>query len=109
MVEGRKPAPLTLQPWKDPAATPYIRIQNVSKKFGDFVAVNNVSLNIYKQELFCLLGGSGCGKSTLLRMLAGFEEPDAGQIFLDGQNMAGIPPYKRPINMMSNPMRCSRT
>ncbi len=100
MVDGKKPDPLTLQPWKDPAATPYIRIQNVVKKFGDFVAVNNVSLNIYKQELFCLLGGSGCGKSTLLRMLAGFEEPDAGQIFLDGQNMAGIPPYKRPINMM---------
>ncbi len=100
MVEGKKPDPLTAQPWKDPTATPYIRIQNVVKKFGDFVAVNNVSLNIYQQELFCLLGGSGCGKSTLLRMLAGFEEPDAGQIFLDGQDMAGIPPYKRPINMM---------
>ncbi|MSR15570.1 MAG: polyamine ABC transporter ATP-binding protein [Gammaproteobacteria bacterium] len=100
MSEGKKPDPLMVAPWKDPAATPYIRIQNVTKKFGDFVAVNNVSLNIYKQELFCLLGGSGCGKSTLLRMLAGFEEPDGGQIFLDGQDMAGIAPYKRPVNMM---------
>ena len=100
MVEGKKPEVLAAEPWKDPTATPYIRIQNVTKKFNDFVAVNNVSLNIYKQELFCLLGGSGCGKSTLLRMLAGFEEPDAGQIFLDGQDMAGIAPYKRPINMM---------
>ena len=100
MVEGKKPEVLAAEPWKDPTATPYIRIQNVTKKFNDFVAVNNVSLNIYKQELFCLLGGSGCGKSTLLRMLAGFEEPDAGHIFLDGQDMAGIAPYKRPINMM---------
>ena len=100
MVEGKKPEVLAAEPWKDPTATPYIRIENVTKKFNDFVAVNNVSLNIYKQELFCLLGGSGCGKSTLLRMLAGFEEPDAGRIFLDGQDMAGIAPYKRPINMM---------
>ncbi len=100
MAEGKKTDVIAAEPWNDPAATPYIRIQNVTKKFGDFVAVNNVSLNIYKQELFCLLGGSGCGKSTLLRMLAGFEEPDAGQIYLDGQDMAGIPPYKRPINMM---------
>jgi putrescine transport system ATP-binding protein len=100
MAEGKRPDLNAMQPWNDPAAIPYIRIQNVSKKFGDFVAVNNVSLNIYQQELFCLLGGSGCGKSTLLRMLAGFEEPDGGQIFLDGQDMAGIPPYKRPVNMM---------
>jgi putrescine transport system ATP-binding protein len=87
-------------PWTDPKAVPYIRIENVTKKFGDFVAVNNVSLNIYKNELFCLLGGSGCGKSTLLRMLAGFEQPTSGAIFLDGVNMAGIPPYNRPVNMM---------
>ncbi|MFO1434901.1 MAG: polyamine ABC transporter ATP-binding protein [Gammaproteobacteria bacterium] len=87
-------------PWTDPTAEPYIRIENVTKKFGDFVAVNNVSLNIYKNELFCLLGGSGCGKSTLLRMLAGFEQPTSGAIYLDGVNMAGIPPYNRPVNMM---------
>jgi putrescine transport system ATP-binding protein len=87
-------------PWTDPTAVPYIRIENVTKKFGDFAAVNNVSLNIYKNELFCLLGGSGCGKSTLLRMMAGFEQPTSGAIYLDGVNMAGIPPYNRPVNMM---------
>jgi putrescine transport system ATP-binding protein len=89
-----------VEPWRDPAATAYVRIENVTKKFGDFVAVNNVSLNIYKGESFCLLGGSGCGKTTLLRMLAGFEAPTAGSIFLDGQDMADIPPYQRPVNMM---------
>jgi putrescine transport system ATP-binding protein len=88
------------EPWKDPAATPYITIENVSKRFGDFFAVNGVSLKIYKGEIFCLLGGSGCGKTTLLRMLAGFEQPSAGRILIDGQDMAGIPPYERPVNMM---------
>jgi len=89
-----------LEPWKDPAAEPYIRIDKVTKKFGDFVAVDEVSLNIYRGEIFCLLGASGCGKTTLLRMLAGFEEPTAGRISIDGADMAGIPPYKRPVNMM---------
>jgi putrescine transport system ATP-binding protein len=89
-----------IEPWRDPLAKPYIEIQGITKKFGDFVAVNNVSLKIYQGEIFCLLGGSGCGKSTLLRMLAGFEPPTAGSIFLDGQDMAGIPPYERPVNMM---------
>src|SRR5215510_14340636 len=87
-------------PWTDPKAEPYIRIENVTKKFGEFVAVNNVSLNIYRGELFSLLGGSGCGKTTLLRMLAGFENPTAGKIYIDGVDMAGIPPYDRPTNMM---------
>ena len=77
-----------------------MRIQKVTKKFGDFTAVDDVSLDIYKGELFCLLGGSGCGKSTLLRMLAGFETPTAGRIEIDGQDMAGLPPYERPTNMM---------
>ena len=88
------------EPWKDPQAQPYIRIENVTKKFGEFVAVNDVSLSIYQREIFCLLGGSGCGKTTLLRMLAGFESPTNGRIFIDGQDMAGVPPYKRPVNMM---------
>jgi putrescine transport system ATP-binding protein len=88
------------EPWKDPQAQPYIRVENVTKKFGEFVAVNDVSLNIYQGEIFCLLGGSGCGKTTLLRMLAGFETPTSGRIFIDGQDMAGVPPYKRPVNMM---------
>ena len=87
-------------PWLDTKAQPYIRIEKVTKKFGDFVAVNDVSLNIYRGEIFCLLGGSGCGKTTLLRMLAGFEQPSAGRIFIDGVPMEGVPPYERPVNMM---------
>ncbi|HEV7716185.1 MAG TPA: ABC transporter ATP-binding protein, partial [Steroidobacteraceae bacterium] len=87
-------------PWKDPRAEPYIRIDDVSKKFGEFTAVNDVSLKIYQGEIFCLLGGSGCGKTTLLRMLAGFEQPSDGRIYIDGADMAGVPPYKRPVNMM---------
>ncbi|MEZ5500185.1 MAG: polyamine ABC transporter ATP-binding protein [Steroidobacteraceae bacterium] len=81
-------------------AREYVRIENVTKKFGEFVAVDNVSLSIMQGEIFCLLGGSGCGKTTLLRMLAGFESPSNGRIFIDGQDMAGIPPYERPVNMM---------
>ncbi len=89
-----------MEPWNDPEAMPYIQLENVTKTFGNFTAVDNVSLDIYKSELFCLLGGSGCGKSTLLRMLAGFEELSSGRILLDGVDMAGIPPYERPVNMM---------
>jgi putrescine transport system ATP-binding protein len=66
-------------PWMDSKAEPYIRVENVTKKFGEFVAVNNVSLNVYRGELFSLLGGSGCGKTTLLRMLAGFENRPAAR------------------------------
>ncbi len=89
-----------LADWNDPQAVPYLHIDRVTKKFGDFVAVNNVSLKIYKKELFCLLGGSGCGKTTLLRMLAGFEEPTSGKIFIDGVDVTNTPPYDRPVNMM---------
>ena len=88
------------RPWRDPNAKPFVRIRKVTKKFGDVAAVDEVSLDIFKSELFCLLGGSGSGKSTLLRMLAGFEEPTSGTIEIDGQDMAGVPPYKRPVNMM---------
>src|SRR6218665_669793 len=87
-------------PWTDPASKPFISFKNVTKKFGDFTAVDDLSLNIYPREFFALLGASGCGKSTLLRMLAGFEQPTSGEIILDGQSLAGIPPYKRPVNMM---------
>jgi putrescine transport system ATP-binding protein len=87
-------------PWNDPGAKPYIHFDKVTKKFGDFTAVNDLSLAIYEREFFALLGASGCGKSTLLRMLAGFEGPTSGRIMLDGQDLAGIPPYRRPVNMM---------
>ncbi len=78
----------------------YLRIDRVTRKFGDFVAVDNVSLAIRQGEIFCLLGGSGCGKTTLLRMLAGFEQLTSGSIVIDGEDMADIPPYERPVNMM---------
>ena len=87
-------------PWADPSAKPFISVKNVTKKFGDFTAVDNLSLDIYHREFFALLGASGCGKSTLLRMLAGFEQPTSGEIILDGQDLAGTPPYRRPVNMM---------
>ena len=87
-------------PWKDPSAKPYIAFENVTKVFGDFTAVDDLSLTIFEKEFFALLGGSGSGKSTLLRMLAGFDEPTKGRILLDGQDLAGIPPYRRPVNMM---------
>jgi putrescine transport system ATP-binding protein len=84
----------------NPTTDNFIRIDGVTKRFGAFTAVDNVSIDIGKGELFALLGGSGCGKTTLLRMLAGFEEPTKGRIFIDGQDMAGVPPYERPVNMM---------
>ncbi|WP_127599336.1 ABC transporter ATP-binding protein [Nitratireductor alexandrii] len=87
-------------PWADASAKPYISFDNITKKFGDFTAVDSLSLDIYEREFFALLGASGCGKSTLLRMLAGFEAPTSGRILLDGQDLAGIPPYRRPVNMM---------
>ncbi len=98
MSEGRQIT--DAKPWADPNATPFLQIKNVTKKFGEFVAVDNVSLDIFKGEIFCLLGGSGCGKSTLLRMLSGFETPTSGQIIIDGQDQAGVAPYDRETNMM---------
>ena len=88
------------RPWLDPDAEPFIKVRGVTKRFGTFTAVDNVDLNIYKGELFSLLGGSGCGKTTLLRMLAGFEEATSGTIYIDGTDMTGVPPYERPVNMM---------
>jgi putrescine transport system ATP-binding protein len=87
-------------PWRDPSARPYVEIERITKSFGDFKAVDDVSLKIYKGEIFCLLGASGCGKTTLLRMLGGFETPTSGRILIDGEDMTGVPPYERPVNMM---------
>lgn len=77
-----------------------IQIRNVTKRFGNMVAVDNVSLDIVAGEFFVMLGPSGCGKTTLLRMIAGFELPTEGQILIDGQDMAGVPPNKRSVNMV---------
>jgi len=81
-------------------AAPFLQIQHIVKKFDDVFAVDDVSLDIAQGEIFALLGSSGCGKSTLLRMLAGFELPSSGQILLAGQDIVGLAPYERPINMM---------
>ena len=80
--------------------SPLIRFERVAKRFGDVTAVDGVSLDIQEGEFFCLLGPSGCGKTTLMRMLAGFEEPDAGRVVLGGEDLAGTPPHRRPVNMM---------
>ncbi|MBY6186755.1 polyamine ABC transporter ATP-binding protein [Marinobacter hydrocarbonoclasticus] len=79
---------------------PLLQIKGISKSFDGAVAVDGVDLTIYEGEIFALLGASGCGKSTLLRMLAGFESPTAGQILLDGEDLASVPPFERPVNMM---------
>ena len=78
----------------------YLRIHRLTKKFDQVAAVDEVSVDIRKGEIFALLGSSGCGKSTLLRMLAGFETPSSGSIMLGGSEISGMPPYERPINMM---------
>jgi putrescine transport system ATP-binding protein len=77
-----------------------VTFDRVTKRFGDFTAVDNLTLDIFEREFFALLGPSGCGKTTLLRMLAGFEAPDEGRVVLAGQDLAGVPPYRRPVNMM---------
>jgi putrescine transport system ATP-binding protein len=87
-------------PWSSPDAKPLIRFENVTKRFGEAMAVDHLSLDIFEGEFFCLLGPSGCGKTTLMRMLAGFETPSEGAITLGNQNLAGVPPYRRPVNMM---------
>ena len=79
---------------------PLVQLRGVTKSYDAVTAVDNIDLDIYQGELFCLLGGSGCGKSTLLRMLAGFETPNTGEILIDGVDMAHVPAYDRPTNMM---------
>ncbi len=99
MVAARQPVPAN-EPWRDPRAQPKVCLENLTKDFDGTLAVDSVDLSIYQGELFALLGGSGCGKTTLLRMLAGFEAPTSGKIFIDGGDVARIPPYRRPVNMM---------
>lgn len=84
----------------DPRNQGFLRTENLVKRFDDVIAVDEVSISIQKGEIFALLGSSGCGKSTLLRMMAGFEKPTSGKVFLDGVDIASFPPYERPINMM---------
>nr|WP_293365244.1 ABC transporter ATP-binding protein [Phenylobacterium sp.] len=90
----------TFAPWADPQARPLVRFDGVSKTFGDTTAVDDVSVSIYEREFFALLGPSGCGKTTLMRMLAGFEQPDAGRILLADRDIQADPPHRRPVHMM---------
>jgi len=88
------------EPWADRNLQPLLRIEAVSKRFGEVLAVNQLSLEVYQGEFFALLGPSGCGKTTLLRLIAGFEQPSSGRILLDGLDLAPVPPHRRPVNMM---------
>ncbi|MDG0023154.1 polyamine ABC transporter ATP-binding protein [Trinickia sp. Y13] len=95
---GARPA--AAKPAGDASVDNFVQIVDVVKKFGETVAVKNVDLSVEKGELFALLGSSGCGKSTLLRMLAGLESVTSGKILIDGEDLALMPPYRRPVNMM---------
>lgn len=97
---ARKPKRIELQPWQDSKAKPYIHLEGVSKDFRGNVAIDNVTLSVFQGEFFSLLGPSGCGKTTLLRMLAGFEMPSHGKIYIDGIDVTHRPAYDRPVNMM---------
>jgi len=88
------------EPWNDPQKTPLIRFEGVTKRYGDFTAIDNLTLDIYEREFYALLGPSGCGKTTLLRLLAGFETPTEGRILLGGKDLSQVPPNQRPVNMM---------
>ncbi len=87
-------------PWTDPNLRPLLRIEALTKRFDNAAVVDHLSLDIYEGEFFALLGPSGCGKTTLLRLIAGFERPSAGRILLDGIDLAPVPAYRRPVNMM---------
>jgi putrescine transport system ATP-binding protein len=87
-------------PWADPNEKPLIQFRNVTKRFGGFTAIDDLTLDIFRREFFALLGPSGCGKTTLMRMLAGFETPTEGTITLEGKDISPVPPNKRAVNMM---------
>jgi putrescine transport system ATP-binding protein len=93
-------APFAERNWAEGNPRPLLRIEGLSKRFGGFVALDQLSVDIYQDEFFALLGPSGCGKTTLLRLIAGFERPNAGRILLDGIDLASVPPHRRPVNMM---------
>src|SRR6188768_2882218 len=95
-----QPLPPPPPPRSATIAQPLVQFDTVSKRFGSFVAVDSVLLDIHEGEFFALLGPSGCGKTTLLRMLAGFERPSEGRVLLNGEDISGVPPHKRPVNMM---------
>jgi putrescine transport system ATP-binding protein len=97
---GRTAMRQAIAPRAAPGTAPLVRFDAVCKRFGAVAAVDRLSLDIYEREFFALLGPSGCGKTTLLRLLAGFEMPDEGRILLAGEDIAAVPPFRRPTNMM---------
>src|SRR5215217_4626511 len=100
MGSGIRAARRNFAPWTNPAARPLVRFDAVSKYYSGIAAVDRLTLDIFEGEFFALLGPSGSGKTTLLRLLAGFETADEGRILLDGIDLVGVPPHKRPLNMM---------
>ena len=88
------------RPSLDPDTAPFIKVDGITKSFGEFTAVDQVDLEIFRGELFSLLGASGCGKTTLLRILAGLETPTSGRVWIDGVDITQMPAYERPVNMM---------
>ena len=99
MMDAETPKPETM-PVAAAQDAPLLRMSSLTKRFGGYVAVDNLSLDIHAGEFFALLGPSGCGKTTLLRMIAGFEAPDSGEILLHGESIANALPHQRPFNMM---------
>ena len=92
--------PQAERPKDGPGAEPLVRLRGLTRRFGEVAAVDRIDLDIYRGELFSILGASGSGKTTLLRMLAGFDTPSEGSILIDGADMTAVPPYERPVNMM---------